>query len=143
MAIFTHVVLGANDVAKSRKFYDAALGALDIKNLGPFGDKAFLYGKDAPEFLITKPANGQPACRVNTDTITTNDDPACVPLNPFGSGQGATFAAAKAYIKANAWQTNVTTENVIAAKKAGVNNYIVKPFNAATLKSKIEAVCGA
>jgi two-component system chemotaxis response regulator CheY len=32
------------------------------------------------------------------------------------------------------------TENVIAAKKAGVNNYIVKPFNAETLKSKIEAV---
>ncbi len=35
------------------------------------------------------------------------------------------------------------TENVIAAKKAGVNNYIVKPFNAATLKSKIESVFGA
>ena len=35
------------------------------------------------------------------------------------------------------------TENVIAAKKAGVNNYLVKPFNAATLKSKIEAVFGA
>jgi two-component system, chemotaxis family, chemotaxis protein CheY len=34
------------------------------------------------------------------------------------------------------------TENVIAAKKAGVNNYIVKPFNAQTLKTKIEAVCG-
>jgi two-component system chemotaxis response regulator CheY len=34
------------------------------------------------------------------------------------------------------------TENVIAAKKAGVNNYIVKPFNAATLKAKIEAVFG-
>ena len=32
------------------------------------------------------------------------------------------------------------TENVIAAKKAGVNNYIVKPFNAQTLRSKIEAV---
>ena len=32
------------------------------------------------------------------------------------------------------------TENVIAAKKAGVNNYIVKPFNAHTLKSKIETV---
>ena len=32
------------------------------------------------------------------------------------------------------------TDNVIAAKKAGVNNYIVKPFNAATLKSKIDAV---
>ena len=32
------------------------------------------------------------------------------------------------------------TENVIAAKKAGVNNYIVKPFNAQTLKTKIESV---
>ena len=34
------------------------------------------------------------------------------------------------------------TENVIAAKKAGVSNYIVKPFNAATLKTKIDAVFG-
>src|SRR6187200_3331624 len=34
------------------------------------------------------------------------------------------------------------TENVIAAKQAGVNNYIVKPFNAATLRKKIEAVFG-
>jgi two-component system, chemotaxis family, chemotaxis protein CheY len=33
------------------------------------------------------------------------------------------------------------TDNVIAAKKAGVNNYIVKPFNAQTLRAKIEAVC--
>ena len=34
------------------------------------------------------------------------------------------------------------TENVIVAKKAGVNNYIVKPFNADTLKSKLESVLG-
>lgn len=34
------------------------------------------------------------------------------------------------------------TENVVAAKKAGVNNYIVKPFNAGTLKSKMAAVLG-
>lgn len=34
------------------------------------------------------------------------------------------------------------TENVIAAKKAGVNNYIVKPFNAQTLKMKIASVLG-
>jgi two-component system chemotaxis response regulator CheY len=32
------------------------------------------------------------------------------------------------------------TENVIAAKKAGVDNYIVKPFNAQTLHHKIHAV---
>ena len=34
-------------------------------------------------------------------------------------------------------------ENVAAAKEAGVNNYIVKPFNAETLKQKITAVLGA
>jgi two-component system chemotaxis response regulator CheY len=34
------------------------------------------------------------------------------------------------------------TDNVVAAKKAGVNNYIVKPFNAATLKAKIDAIFG-
>ncbi|MBM3557548.1 MAG: response regulator [Alphaproteobacteria bacterium] len=34
------------------------------------------------------------------------------------------------------------TENVIAAKQAGVNNYIVKPFNAETLKKKMSAVIG-
>ena len=34
------------------------------------------------------------------------------------------------------------TDNVIAAKKASVNNYIVKPFNAATLKSKLSSVLG-
>jgi two-component system, chemotaxis family, chemotaxis protein CheY len=32
------------------------------------------------------------------------------------------------------------SENVVAAKKAGVSNYIVKPFSAETLKEKIEAV---
>lgn len=34
------------------------------------------------------------------------------------------------------------TENVIAAKQAGVNNYIVKPFNAETLKTKMSSVIG-
>ncbi len=35
------------------------------------------------------------------------------------------------------------TENVVAAKQAGVNNYIVKPFNAATLKTKLSSVLGS
>ena len=34
------------------------------------------------------------------------------------------------------------TENVISAKQAGVSNYIVKPFNAATLKTKLSSVLG-
>ncbi|MCH7833433.1 MAG: two-component system response regulator, partial [Proteobacteria bacterium] len=34
------------------------------------------------------------------------------------------------------------TENVIAAQQAGVSNYIVKPFNAETLKGKMASVLG-
>ncbi len=34
------------------------------------------------------------------------------------------------------------SENVIAAKEAGVSNYIVKPFNAETLKTKLVSVLG-
>jgi catechol 2,3-dioxygenase-like lactoylglutathione lyase family enzyme len=69
MAIFTHVVLGANDLDKSRKFYDATLAALGIKNMGPMGERGFRYGKDSPEFLVTKPANGAPACHANGGPI--------------------------------------------------------------------------
>jgi len=35
------------------------------------------------------------------------------------------------------------TEKVIAARKAGVDNYIIKPFDAATLKAKINSVLAA
>ena len=35
------------------------------------------------------------------------------------------------------------TDNVVAARRAGVSHYIVKPFNAATLKAKIDAIFAA
>jgi catechol 2,3-dioxygenase-like lactoylglutathione lyase family enzyme len=69
MSIFTHVVLGTNDMAKSRKFYDAALGALGLKFVGPLGENAVMYGKEGPEFIVTKPANGKPACFANGGTL--------------------------------------------------------------------------
>lgn len=63
--------------------------------------------------------NGTPTCRVNADASTANDDPACVALNPFGYANGPNFAAAKAYVTANGYQTNVTTEHVVAANITG------------------------
>jgi outer membrane receptor protein involved in Fe transport len=63
--------------------------------------------------------NGQPVCRINADGTTANDDPACVPLNPFGFANGANFAAAKAYVTGSAFQTNVTNEHVVAANVTG------------------------
>lgn len=56
--VFSHVFLGAADLQKSSAFYNAALGALGIKNLGPFGDKVFLYGRDKPAFLVGLPGSG-------------------------------------------------------------------------------------
>ncbi|MBS0438443.1 MAG: VOC family protein [Proteobacteria bacterium] len=57
-SVFSHVFLGAADLQKSSAFYNAALGALGIKNLGPFGDKVFLYGRDKPAFLVGLPGSG-------------------------------------------------------------------------------------
>ncbi len=59
--IFSHVFIGANDVASSVKFYDAVLAPLGVKNLGPFGNDWVLYGKDKPAFVIARPGNGEAA----------------------------------------------------------------------------------
>ncbi|HAF42713.1 MAG TPA: glyoxalase [Sphingobium sp.] len=56
--VFSHAMIGAKDVETSARFYDAALGALGVKNLGPFGDW-ILYGRDKPAFIIAKPGNGE------------------------------------------------------------------------------------
>jgi catechol 2,3-dioxygenase-like lactoylglutathione lyase family enzyme len=58
-SIFSHASVGAIDLDKSTAFYDAALAPLGIKNLGPFGDATFLYGKTKPALLVLKPGNGQ------------------------------------------------------------------------------------
>lgn len=57
--VFSHVFLGAADLDKSIAFYDAVLGALGIKNLGPFGNGWVLYGRDKPAFIIARPGSGE------------------------------------------------------------------------------------
>jgi catechol 2,3-dioxygenase-like lactoylglutathione lyase family enzyme len=69
MSVFTHVVVGTNDLEKARKFYDAALPALGMKFVGMMGENALMYGVDQPAFMVTKPRNGQPACFANGGTI--------------------------------------------------------------------------
>lgn len=67
----------------------------------------------------TTDGNGNPVCRVNVDSNPNNNDPNCVPLDPFGYGNGSTFAAAKAYVTADGFQKNITTQNVVAANLTG------------------------
>lgn len=69
MSIINHIMLGTNDLDKARKFYDDALGALGVKNLGPMRDTGFMYGVERPEFVITKPRDGKPACFANGGTL--------------------------------------------------------------------------
>jgi catechol 2,3-dioxygenase-like lactoylglutathione lyase family enzyme len=45
MAIFTHVTVGTNDLAKARAFYDGVLGALGYKGLTDLGDNGSIWGE--------------------------------------------------------------------------------------------------
>ena len=70
MAIFTHVAVGTNDLAKARQFYDAVLAPLGLKGLKDFGDGGSCGGQTSEEFMVLKPANGQPATHATGGTIS-------------------------------------------------------------------------
>lgn len=70
MAIFTHVTVGSNDLAAARAFYDGVLATLGYKRLTDLGDAGSIWGEQAPEFFVLKPANGGPACFANGGTIS-------------------------------------------------------------------------
>lgn len=74
MAIFTHVTLGAKDIGASEKFYDATLSKLGVNNIGPMGEKGWMYGKGGPEFIVLSPANGEPATHANGGTLGFSAD---------------------------------------------------------------------
>ncbi len=70
MAVFTHVTVGTNDLAKARTFYDAVLAPLGLKRLNDLGENGSIWGVSDPEFFVLKPANGQPASFANGGTIS-------------------------------------------------------------------------
>lgn len=67
--MFTHITVGANDVEASRKFYDAALGALGIEpgRKDPRGRYWWRTARGA--FAVGKPIDGETACHANGGTI--------------------------------------------------------------------------
>jgi len=70
MAIFTHACLGSNDLARSARFYDAALAPLGIANLGAFLDQGIGYGRRLAELLILRPLEGGVATAANGSTLS-------------------------------------------------------------------------
>ena len=67
--MFTHVFVGANDIAASKKFYDAALGAIGIPAGQPDPKGRIFYRTKGGLFGITKPIDGKVATHANGGTI--------------------------------------------------------------------------
>ncbi len=67
--MFSHVMLGANDVEKSKAFYDATLATLGHAE-GTMDDKGrCFYMTNSGIFALTKPIDGEPATKGNGSTI--------------------------------------------------------------------------
>lgn len=67
--MFSHMMVGSNDLAKSKTFYDALFGAVGAKP-GIHDDRGRLvYMHNGAVFLVTRPIDGEPACPGNGGTI--------------------------------------------------------------------------
>jgi len=68
--MFSHIVLGADDIPAAKTFYDAALGALGYEegNITPDGSRV-IYQSATGILMITKPLNGEPATFANGGTV--------------------------------------------------------------------------
>ncbi len=66
--MFSHVILGVNDLEASRQFYDALLGTLGI-GPGVANGNRYFYRSPTGLFGITQPINGEPATHGNGSTI--------------------------------------------------------------------------
>jgi catechol 2,3-dioxygenase-like lactoylglutathione lyase family enzyme len=66
--MFTHVVVGSNDLAKSETFYNALFAAIG-GNPGMNMGTRIAYAHNGANFMVTKPINGEPAHHANGGTI--------------------------------------------------------------------------
>ena len=67
--MFNHVMVGSNDIAKSKAFYDATVGALGGKP-GVADDKGrLIYRNNGGMLLVGTPLDGKDACGANGGTI--------------------------------------------------------------------------
>jgi catechol 2,3-dioxygenase-like lactoylglutathione lyase family enzyme len=66
--MFSHIMVGSNDIEASRAFYDAALGALGIRHASENNGR-LMYMHAGGLFMVTKPIDGAEACHANGGTI--------------------------------------------------------------------------
>ena len=67
--MFSHVMLGANSIEESKKFYDSTLGALGYSSGKIDAKGRCFYLTETGAFAISRPIDGKPACKGNGSTI--------------------------------------------------------------------------
>ena len=71
--MLNHVMVGSNDIERSKQFYDAVLGALGagegMRNVAPSGHTRLFYRHDGGSFGVAQPIDGEAATAANGATI--------------------------------------------------------------------------
>jgi catechol 2,3-dioxygenase-like lactoylglutathione lyase family enzyme len=72
--MFNHIMVGSNNIERSRAFYDAVLGKLGftgepLRNVAPSGHTRLFYIHNGGTFCVSEPINGEPATAANGGTI--------------------------------------------------------------------------
>jgi len=71
--MFSHVMVGSNDIERSKRFYDAVLGVLGagqpFRNLNATGQVRLFYRHDGNSFCVSEPIDGDSATCANGGTI--------------------------------------------------------------------------
>jgi catechol 2,3-dioxygenase-like lactoylglutathione lyase family enzyme len=71
--MFNHIMVGSNDIERSKRFYDAVLGTLGAgephRNQAGSGHTRLFYRHDGSTFCVSEPINGESATAANGGTI--------------------------------------------------------------------------
>ena len=71
--MFSHVMIGSNDIERSQRFYDAVLGVLGagapLRNMAKTGHTRLFYRHDGNTFCVSEPINSEAATFANGGTI--------------------------------------------------------------------------
>ena len=71
--MFNHIMVGSNDIERSKRFYDAVLGVLGagepLRNQADTGNTRLFYRHDGSTFCVSEPINGEAATFANGGTI--------------------------------------------------------------------------
>jgi catechol 2,3-dioxygenase-like lactoylglutathione lyase family enzyme len=67
--MFSHMMVGSNDLDRSKKFYDSLFGAIGGKDAMVDAKGRLMYMHNGGIFMVTAPIDGAPACHANGGTI--------------------------------------------------------------------------